>query len=79
MGELDLKAARKRLKKFRGRYGAVSERSGISRSWLSKFACGRRGKRPGFDLINRLIAALDRLEAEAKPPRKRAAPMGSAR
>lgn len=65
MGELDLKAARKRLKKFRGRYGAVSERSGISRSWLSKFACGRRGKRPGFDLINRLIAALDKLEAEA--------------
>jgi hypothetical protein len=38
--------------------------SGLGYSWLSKFARGARGDRPAYETINRLIAALDKLEAK---------------
>jgi transcriptional regulator with XRE-family HTH domain len=64
-------ALRSRLRRRRGQFPQVSATSGISRSWLSKYACGQRGKRPSYDLIQRLIGALDELDARdvivAKP------------
>lgn len=70
-----------RLRRRCGCYSKISRTAGISASWLSMFARGKRGKRPSYDLIQRLIAALDALDAaDAKlahprtlaKPRKRA-------
>lgn len=66
---------RARLRRFQGQYPEVIRRSGISRSWISKFANGKLGKRPGYDLLGRLFAALDTMEREygrrVRRPRKR--------
>jgi len=55
-----------RLCKFSGCYPAIADRFGFSYSWLGKFARGDRGKRPSFDLIEKLQAALAALEHEAR-------------
>lgn len=80
---------RSRLLRCRGRYPIVSRLSGISVSWLYKFGRGTRGKRPSYDLILRLRAALDAIEDDpsklraskvlAKPRRKAAACRAPAR
>lgn len=58
-------ALRARVKKLRGRYPELIRRSGISRSWISKFAAGVKGKRTSFDLMSRLLTTLDAMEREA--------------
>lgn len=62
---------RTRLRRFRGHYPAVCERAGLGYSWLTKFACGERGRRPSYDTMERLTAALDAMEAEAARSRQR--------
>lgn len=55
---------RARLGRFQGRYPDVCARSGLTYSWVSKFASGERGKRPSFGQISRLTAVLAEMEAE---------------
>lgn len=64
MPTITIPTLRERLRRFTGRYPEICERSGLRYSWLSKFANGHRGKRPSFELITRLAAVLDELEAE---------------
>jgi transcriptional regulator with XRE-family HTH domain len=59
---------RGRLVRFSGRYPEIAARTGLSYSWISKFARGDRGKRPSFDLIHRLQGALDEIEADPPAP-----------
>lgn len=70
--KISIDRTRRRLRRFSGQYRVVSDESGLGYSWVSKFASGERGKRPSFDLITRLIAALDKLEAQTSR-RKRSA------
>jgi hypothetical protein len=58
-------ALRSRLLRFQGRYPEIIRRSGISRSWISKFANGKLGKRTGFELMGRLVSVLDTMERQA--------------
>jgi transcriptional regulator with XRE-family HTH domain len=57
---------RTRLVQLSGRYPEISERSGVSYSWLSKFARGERGTRASFGTISKLQAALDGLDEQEK-------------
>lgn len=65
MREPTITAVRRRLRKHRGCYSKICRTGGITYSWLTKFATGERGRHPSFDLIQRLIAALDAFEAGA--------------
>lgn len=56
-------STRVRLCRFKGRYPEICQKSGLDYSWVSKFACGERGKRPEFDQMTKLIGALDAMEA----------------
>lgn len=58
-------STRKRLRAFNGRYPEICDRFDLQYSWLTKVASGERGKRPSFDMLSRLLRALDALEAEA--------------
>lgn len=73
----EVRDARRRLKKMRGRYREVAARSKLGYSWVSKFACGEIGNRPGYDFVQRLLKVLGEMEAEAKG--LTAPSMGSAR
>lgn len=53
---------RQRLRTHRGRYRELS-RHGVSYSWITKFATGKRGSRPAFETLRRLAEALDELDA----------------
>jgi transcriptional regulator with XRE-family HTH domain len=66
MSSTEIDSVRARLTRFRGRYPELCERSGLGYSWLSKFAQGRRGQRPSFELITKLQNALAELEAEER-------------
>jgi len=63
-------ALRNRLRRLQGQYPEFIRRSGISRSWVSKFANGKLGKRPGFELMNRLLTTLDAMERESAGGRR---------
>lgn len=52
---------RERLLSMRGRYGAVAEKSGLSVSWLSKFATGVKDD-PKLKTLVALDSALDEME-----------------
>jgi transcriptional regulator with XRE-family HTH domain len=67
MSSSAVKTIRKRLQRFKGQYPAISEQSGLSYSWLSKFASGERGASPSFEMISKLQAALDKFEGEHTP------------
>lgn len=67
MSDTQIDITRARLLQFKGRYPEICVRTGLSYSWLSKFARGDRGLRPSFDLITRLQTELDLLEAGAGP------------
>ncbi len=63
MDEDIISATRSRLLSYVGRYPEVSEKSGLSYSYISKFARGDRGDRPSLDAIQKLVSALDQMEA----------------
>lgn len=63
MSDPTIESTRERLLKFKGDFPAISEKAGVSYSWLSKFSRGARGNRPSFDQMNKLTSALDELEA----------------
>lgn len=62
----DVERARRRLRKFRGRYKEVARRSRLGYSWVSKFAVREIGTRPGYAYLTRLLKTLGEMEAEAK-------------
>ncbi len=66
----DIAILRSRLRCFRGRYPEVSQVSGLSTSWISKFANEKRGKRPSFTTVNALEKAIMELECSATPAKK---------
>ncbi|HET6631552.1 MAG TPA: hypothetical protein VFG73_02435 [Rhodanobacteraceae bacterium] len=61
--------ARTRLLRQKGRFPRIAELSGLSTSWISKFANAKRGKRPEYSTITKLTGALAALEAEASATR----------
>lgn len=63
MSDTTVESIRERLQKRQGSYPSIAESAGISYSWLQKFANGERGKRPTFNLIAKLVAELDALDA----------------
>jgi hypothetical protein len=65
MSDTAIESIRTRLRRFQGKYPEICTRfPDLQYSWLSKFACGERGKRPSFDLMTKLTDALDQLELE---------------
>lgn len=71
MPDATIKHVRQRLYRFRGRYREVCRRARLTYSWVSKFATGERGQRPSFDLMNRLLTALDAMEREGGRRKRR--------
>lgn len=61
-------STRVRLRRFKGRFPEICQRSGLGYSWVSKFSSGERGANPSFDHITRLQKALDALEARENDP-----------
>ncbi len=59
-----IRTTRSRLRRFRGHYRTVSERAGLTYSWVSKFATGEVGARPRYDLLDSLLTTLDAMERE---------------
>lgn len=55
--------ARKRLRVFQGQYPAISRSTGLSYSWLTKFAQGKMTN-PTLRNLGPLLDALDSMEAE---------------
>ena len=74
MSDIAIASTRARLLRFKGRYPEICSRSGLRYSWLSKFARGARGIRPSFELITKLQAVLDALEADELPANDAPAP-----
>jgi predicted transcriptional regulator len=65
MENVDLVDLRARVVALRGHYRSLSEKSGMSSSWISKFACGRY-KSPGLMTVQRLMAALEEIESKSE-------------
>jgi transcriptional regulator with XRE-family HTH domain len=63
METIDLATLRARVAALRGQYGLLSEKSGMSISWISKFACGRY-ESPGLKSVQNLLSALSEIETE---------------
>ena len=64
MTEDIIPVTRSRLQALNGRYREVSEISGLSLSYVSKFARGEKGDDPKQSTLQRLNEAIDRLEAD---------------
>jgi len=60
----EVEVLRERVRACRGSFEELSLRSGMSRSWLSKFACGRY-QSPRYQTVRALAAALDELQRSA--------------
>lgn len=54
---------RARLKKHKGRFPEIAQRSGLSYSLICKLAQGIRAN-PTFDTVHALLPVLDELDAE---------------
>ena len=67
MSESAIVNVRVRLVAYKGRYPEICAKTGLSYSWLSKFSRAERGTRPSFDVISKLLSALDELELQAEP------------
>lgn len=61
---MDVKSTVLEIKAFGLTQQAIAEEVGTSQGHISDFETGRRGKRPSFEIAQKLIALRDRLRRE---------------
>lgn len=63
---MDIKSTVLEIKAFGLTQQAIAEEVGTSQGHISDLETGRRGKRPSFEIVQKLMTLRDRLRSEAK-------------